>query len=641
MAGYYVKNLGDINRIIIPHFNKYPLLTCKKIDYELWKDCIEIVNRKEHLTNSGLLKIISIKTSMNTGLLSENIKASFPDVIEMARPVYLHKVGDIKFYPSWVAGFTEGFASLGSFTVDINKIPKSKIGYTVVLRLQITQHSRDEVLIKSLINYFNCGNTIQDKRESVSAITYRVSKINDILEKIIPFYLKYPMVGYKALDFSNFCKVAELVKNKAHLTEDGLQKIKGIKAQMGKSRLALLPNGLTSKGKNFTPVINIGAPACVNNGKGCETHPQRRSLHTTPIRTTQLSATNTGDSVYAHELAKAQIRCSPFNKKVRYYSSSGARAKSLNPNFVTGLIDAEGCFIISVRQDSKNKSKWVVQASLEIRMSSKDLSLLVQVQRAFKDIGYFSHKAKTNTVSYTITKLGDLVDIVIPHFNIYPLRSAKSIDYKLWTQCVEIMSNKQHITDSGLKEILSLKSVLNWGLTEKIRTHFPNIKCLDRPVFEVSNIPLDPYWVSGFSEGDSSFYVHIAEPKIARAIYKVELHEREVPLLHKLQEFFGGAGKVNVSSSSRSLARYTITRTSDLVHKVLPHFSKFELAGSKHANYIIWSQILKLIDSKAHLTLEGLDQIKVLKLSMFNDSEGSVIEEANLLEDSRNKQGSN
>lgn len=35
MAGYYVRNLQDINNIIIPHFKKYPLLTCKQIDHDL------------------------------------------------------------------------------------------------------------------------------------------------------------------------------------------------------------------------------------------------------------------------------------------------------------------------------------------------------------------------------------------------------------------------------------------------------------------------------------------------------------------------------------------------------------------------------------------------------------------------------
>ena len=50
-------------------------------------------------------------------------------------------------------------------------------------------------------------------------------------------------------------------------------------------------------------------------------------------------------------------------------------------------------------------------------------------------------------------------------------------------------------------------------------------------------------------------------------------------------------------------------------------FFKFELAGSKHLNFLIWSQILKLIKSKAHLTPKGLNQIKELKSSMFNYNE--------------------
>lgn len=87
-------------------------------------------------------------------------------------------------------------------------------------------------------------------------------------------------------------------------------------------------------------------------------------------------------------------------------------------------------------------------------------------------------------------------------------------------------------------------------------------------------------------------------------------------------------GSVKLSSSSRSLARYSITGTSDLVNKVLPHFSKFELAGSKHPNFIIWSQILTKIHSKAHLTSEGLDQIEELKLSLFKDEKGTDIEES-------------
>ena len=45
----------------------------------------------------------------------------------------------------------------------------------------------------------------------------------------------------------------------------------------------------------------------------------------------------------------------------------------------------------------------------------------------------------------------------------------------------------------------------------------------------------------------------------------------------------------------------------------MPHFNSYELVGNKKLNFLIWSQILSLIINKAHLTSEGLEQIKYLK----------------------------
>jgi len=295
----------------------------------------------------------------------------------------------------------------------------------------------------------------------------------------------------------------------------------------------------------------------------------------------------------------------------------GEPTENLDPNFISGLLDAEGSFIISVVRRSKLKDSWIVQASLQVRMNSRDSALLVLVQRYFKGAGSFRYNAEANVVHYTITKLSDLVNIVVPHFKNYPLRSAKSLDFQLWAQCIEMMRNKQHLTDSGFNEILSLKSVLNWGLPVKIKALFPSVKPLVRPVFEASKFALDPYWVSGFSEGDSSFYVQIFNEKRVTLIFNVELHIREVSLLYKFKEFFGGVGNVN-AYPARSIARYHVSGTSDLVNYILPHFDKFQLAGNKLPNYIVWSKILRLVESKAHLTSEGLDQIKELKLSLYN-----------------------
>jgi hypothetical protein len=41
-------------KVIIDHFDKYPLLTEKFADYLLFKRAFEFINRKEHLTIEGL-----------------------------------------------------------------------------------------------------------------------------------------------------------------------------------------------------------------------------------------------------------------------------------------------------------------------------------------------------------------------------------------------------------------------------------------------------------------------------------------------------------------------------------------------------------------------------------------------------------
>ena len=47
---------------------------------------------------------------------------------------------------------------------------------------------------------------------------------------------KYPIKGVKALDYSDFKKVANLMYNKEHLTEEGLSKINSIKLSMNSFR---------------------------------------------------------------------------------------------------------------------------------------------------------------------------------------------------------------------------------------------------------------------------------------------------------------------------------------------------------------------------------------------------------------------
>lgn len=73
-------------RVIVDHFEKYPLLTKKREDFLLFSQIFNLIDQKEHLTLSGLHKIVSIKASMNLGL-SESLKGAFPDITPVQRSI--------------------------------------------------------------------------------------------------------------------------------------------------------------------------------------------------------------------------------------------------------------------------------------------------------------------------------------------------------------------------------------------------------------------------------------------------------------------------------------------------------------------------------------------------------------------------
>ena len=54
--------------------------------------------------------------------------------------------------------------------------------------------------------------------------------------KILPFFNNYPIQGNKSRDYQDWCRAAEIVKSKDHLTKEGLDNIIKIKAGMNRNR---------------------------------------------------------------------------------------------------------------------------------------------------------------------------------------------------------------------------------------------------------------------------------------------------------------------------------------------------------------------------------------------------------------------
>ena len=83
---FMIVDIKQIFNTVIPHFDKFPLLSQKKADFELFKRIVEIMHRKEHLLSSGLQEIVNLKAFLNFGL-SDDFKAIFPDIVPVSRPL--------------------------------------------------------------------------------------------------------------------------------------------------------------------------------------------------------------------------------------------------------------------------------------------------------------------------------------------------------------------------------------------------------------------------------------------------------------------------------------------------------------------------------------------------------------------------
>lgn len=205
-------------KYVIPHFDKYPLITKKNLDYLLWKDIIILQNNKEHLTNIGFNKCLSLKASLNKGL-NPLIKTLFPNIIPSPRGAL---ISPKKIEPNWLSGFVAGD---GSFLIIISKNKNCLNGYQISTVFNLAQHSRDSELIKKIQLFLNCGKVYKTNKE----IRIVIKKFSDILGIILPYFKKYPLNNNKEFQFYQWCKVVNMLKNKEHLTIKGLNIIKNIR----------------------------------------------------------------------------------------------------------------------------------------------------------------------------------------------------------------------------------------------------------------------------------------------------------------------------------------------------------------------------------------------------------------------------
>nr|QCQ69122.1 LAGLIDADG endonuclease [Powellomyces hirtus] len=98
-----------------------------------------------------------------------------------------------------------------------------------------------------------------------------------------------------------------------------------------------------------------------------------------------------------------------------------------------------------------------------------------------------------------------------------------------------------------------------------------------------------------------------------QAAFNIGQHSRDIDLLNKIQGYLG-CGRVYQDKTNNS--RIVVLKFSDILNRIVPHFNKYPLMNRKQQSFIIWCQVVSMIEKKEHLTKTGLEKIRLMRENM-------------------------
>lgn len=132
----------------------------------------------------------------------------------------------------------------------------------------------------------------------------------------------------------------------------------------------------------------------------------------------------------------------------------------LNPYYVTGFADGEGSFSVTVSPRKTLRTGWEIRPSFSISQNVASRGVLYQLKEFFK-CGYVRPSRSDNTMKYEVRSLKELLERIIPHFEQYPLHTAKQKNFMIFKEIVQRMNREEHQVEEGLRGIVELLGRLN------------------------------------------------------------------------------------------------------------------------------------------------------------------------------------
>ena len=136
-------------------------------------------------------------------------------------------------------------------------------------------------------------------------------------------------------------------------------------------------------------------------------------------------------------------------------------------NYISGYVDGEGCFSVSFSKRPKLLVGWEVKPSFAVGQNYDRREVLDLMQLYF-GCGHIRRDWGDKTLKFEVRKLDDLLKRIIPHFEKFPIKSAKQKDFLQFAKICRQMKSLEHHKTSTLRIIMRRAYVMNGSGKRKL-----------------------------------------------------------------------------------------------------------------------------------------------------------------------------
>jgi hypothetical protein len=144
---------------------------------------------------------------------------------------------------------------------------------------------------------------------------------------------------------------------------------------------------------------------------------------------------------------------------------------SLDPNWVVGFVDGEGCFSVSVHRNGviRRTRGWQLQPAFQVYQHEHGRPVLDELVRFF-GCGVIRPKGpRSSVLTYSVWALSTLEEQVLPFFEKHPLL-IKQQDFSTFAEIVRSMRRKEHLEPQGFERLVRLAFSMNANGKQRART---------------------------------------------------------------------------------------------------------------------------------------------------------------------------